>query len=83
MGDVKKEISDYFWNEKTGRFHMGYDQQDPNHLGSVSFPVHEVLQGSAMSLGVQHLMDGIDQCALYIQWWLSVWRHLVQEPRDN
>lgn len=35
--ETKKEIQEYFWNEETGRFHMGYNQDDPNHEKPIDY----------------------------------------------
>lgn len=34
---TRTEIQQYFWNEKTGRFHMGYNLDDPNHQNPVDY----------------------------------------------
>ncbi len=34
---TKAKIQTYFWNEKTGRFHMGYNLDDPNHEKPIDY----------------------------------------------
>ena len=35
--ETKAAIQEYFWNEETGRFHMGYNNDDPNHENPVDY----------------------------------------------
>lgn len=35
--ETRKEIQEYFWNEETGRFHMGYNLDDPNHEKPIDY----------------------------------------------
>ena len=35
--ETRTAIQEYFWNEKTGRFHMGFNQDDPNHERPVDY----------------------------------------------
>ncbi len=34
---TREKMQTYFWNEKTGRFHMGYNLDDPNHEKPIDY----------------------------------------------
>ncbi len=63
--ETRKAIQEYFWNEETGRFHMGYNLDDPNHenpvdYGYVIFNQEAIVAGIPTAEQEQSIMSWID-----------------------